>query len=171
MSLEELIKKGEVIFLSHFGLITQPLIVAMIDALEKVDEEETDLHFSQKLYVVFIEVTQNIMHYSLKGDHKAFVLIGSEGEYYYLLSQNLVTKKDKEKIEKLLDEIINLDKSEIKKLYRERRRSGEKSHSAGGGIGFLEIAKVSEKIEFNFEEVGENYIFTLKIYVKGCKNR
>ncbi len=166
MNLEELIKKGELIFLSHFGLITQPLIAAMIDALEQVDEEDESFHFPQKLYVIFIEVTQNIMHYSLKDDYKAFVSIGSTDEYYYLLSQNLVTKKDKDKIEKLLNEISNLNKKEIKELYRERRKSGEKSHSTGGGIGFLEIAKVADKIEFKFEKVEEHYVFTLKVYVK-----
>ena len=162
--LETLLEKEEVIFLAYLGLITQPIITAIVDSLEKIEEDE-NIKFSQKLYMAFIEMTQNIMHYSEKGKFKPFVLIGKEGENYYVLGKNLVSAKVKEMLEKNLNEILKLDKQEIRKLYRQKRKSGKDSHNKGAGIGFLEIAKVAKKMEFDFEPFEDKYIFALKVCV------
>ncbi len=71
--------------------------------------------------------------------------------------------EDKEKIESRLALIQNASKDEIKQLYRETRRSGRNSHSRGGGLGFLEIAKKVEKFEYEFTELS-----TDKLYFKFC---
>ena len=105
------------------------------------------------------------MHYSEKGKFKPFVLIGKENGNYYVLGKNLVSSEVKKKLEKILNEIIKLDKQEIRKLYKERRKSGRDSHSKGAGIGFLEIAKVAKKIEFDFKPFEDKYIFALKVCV------
>ena len=58
-------------------------------------------------------------------------------------------------------EIQSLDKAGIKKRYRELRRSGENTHKKGGGVGFYEIAKVVDEINFEFEEKQDGYLFIL----------
>ena len=169
MDLERLVEDGEVIFLAYLGFITQPLVTSIIEALEKLDEEDENVNFPHKLYVIFIEMAQNIMHYSTKGKYRAFILIGKEGEDYYILSKNLTTEKGKDRIEKSLHEIEGLDRKALRQLYKERRKSGKDSHDKGAGIGFLEIAKVAKKIDFEFEkydkEGEDNYIFALKAYI------
>jgi len=168
MNIEKLIEEGELVFLAYVGIITQPLITSMIDSLEKLDEMKDCINFSHRLYVVFIEMAQNIMNYMEKEDYKAFIAIGRDknSEHYYVLSKNTVTAKAKEKIEKILNEILMIDRTEIKKLYREKRRSGRDAHSKGAGIGFLEIAKISKNIEFEFKPMKNGkYIFSLKVNV------
>jgi hypothetical protein len=53
------------------------------------------------------------------------------------------------------------------KRYRELRKSGQNTHSKGGGIGMYEIAKISDSIEYSFEAINEDkYHFTMKSFVK-----
>ena len=69
--------------------------------------------------------------------------------------------------------IQTLDKAEIKKRYKELRRSGENTHAKGGGIGMYEIAKASSSIDFDFTSVynykkinKDKFYFTMKSMIK-----
>jgi hypothetical protein len=85
---------------------------------------------------------------------------------YYIQSQNIISTKDKEKIKTKLNSIKSLDKSEIKTIYKELRRSGENTHTKGGGIGFYEIAKRCDDINFSFLKLNSaKSIFHLKIKI------
>ena len=168
MNTNNLFQNDEVIFFSYLGVVTQPFISAMIDVLEKTEEEYDTVKFSQKLYILFIEMAQNIMHYTLKTqkNFKSYILIGEEENSYYVLSKNLVAKENKEKLEKVIGEIVSLDKKEIRKIYRERRKSGQNSHQKGAGIGLLDIAKVANNIEYQLTPLEEDkFVFFLKVYI------
>ena len=87
--------------------------------------------------------------------------------YYEIISNNIISIDDKQKIEPKLIEIQTLDKAGIKKRYKELRRSGENTHEKGGGIGMYEIAKISDGIEYEFRSINEDkYYFTMKSIVK-----
>ena len=77
-------------------------------------------------------------------------------------------------MEPRLVEIKSLDKAGIKKRYRELRKSGQNTHTRGGGIGMYEIAKISDEIDFSFSPTdGDKLIFCMKsvIYKKVKKDR
>ncbi|AZV47509.1 hypothetical protein C3L23_05175 [Nautilia sp. PV-1] len=145
----------------------------MTEALEKETENaELSMGLASKIFTIFIELAQNMMNYSKRMnkegfDPKGLILVGKTKDgYYYVYAQNIVNKDDKDKIEKKLKKIIPLNKEEIKKLYREARKSGKDAHSKGGGIGFYEIAKKSEKIEYGFVDAGdEMYYFQFKAVI------
>jgi len=172
-ALEKILEKDGIIFLTYGGTLTQSLIVAMTEALEKETENaELSMGLASKIFTIFIELAQNMMNYSKKMnkegiDPKGLILVGKTKEgYYYVYGQNIVDEKDKEKIEAKIKKILSSTKDEIKKLYREARKSGKDTHSKGGGIGFYEIAKKSEKIEYSFIEVGDKrYYFQFKSIV------
>ena len=140
--LENILEKDGIVFLAYGGFLTQSLIVGMTEALEMESENSAlSMKLAGNIFTVFIELAQNMMNYSKKVtdgmDPKGLILVGKTDDgYYYVLSQNIVDKKDKEKIEPKLKEVINASKDEIKKLYREARKSGKNTHSKGGGIGF-----------------------------------
>ena len=77
-------------------------------------------------------------------------------EYYEIIAKNIISIEDKEKIEPKLQEVQSLDKAGIKKLYRELRKSGKNMHEKGGGIGIYEIAKISNKIKYEFNAINED---------------
>jgi uncharacterized protein YqfB (UPF0267 family) len=127
------------------------------------------MKISNDIFVVFIELAQNIMNYSKKlkssqsFDPKGLIFVGKKDEKYFVCSQNIISLEDKEKIEEKLTHIKTLSLDEVKKLYREVRKNGKNSHEKGGGLGFLEIAKKVQKIEFEFKQISED-----KLYFKLC---
>jgi len=167
-NLENILEEDNIIFLTYGGTFTQSLIVGMTGVLEKeVEEAELSMKISNNIFVVFIELAQNIMNYSKKAHNvlnpKALIYVGKIEENYFVCSQNIVSQEDKERMEPRLQEIQNASLEEIKKLYKETRRSGKESHEKGGGLGFLEIAKKVQKFEYHFEDLTDG-----KFYYKIC---
>ena len=170
--IQNMVDKGGIIFLSYGGFLTQSLIASMTEALEKEAKvSEVSMGVSHNIFTIFIELSQNMMNYSktreLKNrdiDSQGIIFVSKdEVGNYFVDSQNIVSIDDKEKIEPKLIEILSLDRDGIKKRYRELRKSGKNTHGKGGGIGFYEIAKRCEKIQYDFKEINEDkYYFHIK---------
>ena len=168
--LEALLQEDNIIFLTYGGTFTQSLIAGMTGVLEKeVEEAELSMKVSNNIFVVFIELAQNVMNYSKKVrkdqvfDPKGLIFVGKKEEKYFVCSQNIISKDDKQKIEPRLQAIQNATNEEIKKLYKDIRRSGKESHEKGGGLGLLEIAKKAQGIEYKFQDLQDD-----KFYYKIC---
>ena len=146
------------ILLSYGGAFTQSLIAGMTGVLEKeIEAAELPMKISNNIFVVFIELAQNVMHYAKKTnpddkmDPKGLITVGREEENYLVCSQNIITKEDRNKIEPLLEFIKNSDEDTIKQRYKEIRKQNRNNDEKGSGLGFLEIAKKAQKIEYSFE--------------------
>jgi len=157
--------------LEYNGVLTQNLIGHNLDILDhSVDNEGV----KGRLSTLLIEMTQNMINYSKSQDLECLDIrpagfirvIRDENADYWVESNNIVSLQDKEKIEQKLREIQALDMAGIKKRYRELRRSGENTHSKGGGIGFYEIAKLAQTLEFKFTAINkEKFAFKFKVLV------
>jgi len=164
--LEDFLDDSGIVFLSYGGMLTQDLISNMTDALEKeAEKNNVSMSASTNIFTIFVELSQNMMNYSKskaennqKFDPKGLVLVGynKEDNSYYVLSRNIVDITDKDKILPKLEEINLLSRDEVKKKYRELRRSGLDKHNKGAGIGFFEISKRCDNIDFNFKQINEN---------------
>lgn len=162
--IQEIVDKDGIIFLAYGGFMTQTLISGMTEALEKETKHSNlNMGVSTDIFTIFIELSQNIMNYSkskllsckeLKSE--GLIIVGKDEKSYFIHSQNIIAKQDKDKIEKKLDEIVSMTRDEVKKKYRESRRSGKDKHGKGGGIGFYEISKRSTNIEYEFKEINED---------------
>jgi hypothetical protein len=176
--LEEILEDDGIIFLTYGGFFTQSIISGMTEVLEKeVTESNLPMKISHNIYVVFIELAQNIMNYSKKlkdsgkFDPKGLIYVGKQDNEYFVISQNIISLEDKNKLEPILKNIQKLSKDEIKQLYRKTRREGKEKHSKGGGLGFLEIAKKVSSIEFQFEKIQEQrYYFKFYTTLIGEKS-
>jgi|LGOV01.1.fsa_nt_gb hypothetical protein len=175
--LEDILQKDGIVFLSYGGFLTQSLIVSMTDALEK-EAVNTDMSMkiSGNIFTIFIEIAQNIMNYTktkktseMLTNPDGLIMIGTNNENsgYYVIGRNIIEHKDKLKIEKRLQALEGLNKEELRKLYRENRKSGKDKHSKGAGIGFIEIARRCDEIEYKFTEHKDEskYYFTLKAII------
>jgi hypothetical protein len=164
-----------IVFLRHDGILTQKDILKMTEILESdTIKNNVNISIVTNIITVFIEMSQNVLKYSktiLENNDEiksAGVLLVSKDiqNNYYIQSQNIISTKDKEKIKTKLNSIKSLDKSEIKTIYKELRRSGENTHTKGGGIGFYEIAKRCDDINFSFLKLNSaKSIFHLKIKI------
>ena len=167
-AVQKMVDDDGIIFLSYGGYLSQALISAMTEALEKeAAENGISMSVSNNIFTIFIELSQNMMNYSksLHADNnivkaQGLILVSKDKDYnYYIHSQNIVSQKDREKVEPKLLEVQSLDKNGIKKRYRELRKSGRNTHSKGGGIGFYEIAKKCDKILYDFTEIQEDRLY------------
>lgn len=176
--IQNLVEQDGIIFLSYGGFLTQTLISGMTEALEQ-ETESNDLNMgvANNIFTVFIELSQNIMNYSKSKQEdctevksEGLIVVGKDEDMnYYIHSQNIIGIKDKEKIEPKLAEIVTLSKDELKKKYRELRKSGKDKHGKGGGIGFYEIAKRSDNVTYNFKQINNEkfyFHFVSKITTK-----
>lgn len=178
-TIQELVEKDGIVFLSYGGVLTQSLISAMTEALEKeTANHDLNMSISSNIFTVFIELSQNMMNYSKSKNigcrlitPGGLIIVSKDKDgTYYIHSQNIVSIEDKERIEPKLEEIISLDRDGIKKRYRELRRNGEHSHEKGGGIGFYEIGKRCDSIEYKFQNINEDkYYFYIKTTIKKIK--
>ena len=167
--IQDLVEKDGIIFLTYGGFLTQTLITGMTEALEKeAEHHDLNMGVANNIFTIFIELAQNVMNYS-KSVNKGCKEVKSEGLIvvgkdekmnYFIHSQNVIGKDDKDKIEPKLEEIVTMNREELKKRYRELRRSGKDRHGKGGGIGFYEIAKRSDEIKYEFKKINdEKYYF------------
>jgi hypothetical protein len=174
--IHSLVQKKGIVFLSYGGFLSQALIAAMTEALEKETEaNELSMSASNNIFTVFIELAQNMMNYSKSISDKddpssseSLIMVSRDKTNwnYYIESQNIISVQDKELIEEKLQFIQTLNKDEIKKQYRELRRSGKNTHHKGGGIGFYEIAKRCESLNFEFNQINdEKFYFHLKTQI------
>ena len=119
-----------------------------------------------------------MMNYSKSKFHdsnraQGLILVSKNENYqYHIHSQNIVSLKDKEKMEPILLEIQSLSPDGIKRKYRELRRNGDTQHDRGGGIGFYEIAKKCNSIEYNFNKISDDrYYFHIKTIIEANKGK
>lgn len=176
---QKMVDNDGIIFLSYGGYLSQALISAMTEALEKEAEDNgVSMSVSNNIFTIFIELSQNMMNYSkaLKDDSnkaQGLILVSKDSDYnYHIHSQNIVSLIDKEKIEPKLLEIQSLDKDGIKKRYRELRKSGQNTHGKGGGIGFYEIAKKCDSIKYDFKKIQDDrYYFHVKTTIVRKKEK
>jgi len=178
--LEDFLDNSGIVFLSYGGMLTQDLISNMTEALEKETEKNNvSISASTNIFTIFVELSQNMMNYSKSKsdkneefDPKGLVLVGynKENESYYVLSRNIVDIVDERKLSPKLNNINKMTRDEVKQQYRQLRRSGLDKHNKGAGIGFLEISKRCDNIEFKFTPINENkYQFMFQANISNKK--
>ena len=168
--------QGDVI-LAFDGVMSQDSIVGLGDVLR------SELHFFHplsvvnKVFAIYIEMTQNILHYSLQqvecngksiGLGTVFIIKTQDG--YDLITANVVSERQKRYLEKKCNLINSLSKDELKEFYLKRRRKIAEVESKGAGLGFIDIVRRSgNPVGFNFEPTdNDSFLFFLssKIFVE-----
>lgn len=177
--LENTLDENGIVFLSYGGFLSQTLIAGMTEALEKEAEtNDISMRVSNNIFTIFIELSQNMMNYSKAKyredetfDSKGIIVVGYDepSNCYYVMSRNIVSGEDKARIEPKIQKAVELEREELKKLYRELRKSGLDKHNKGAGIGFIEIAKRCDRLEYRFDPLSENrYYFSVKTVIKNA---
>jgi hypothetical protein len=171
------LKKKGIIF-CFSGPISQDIIEGIGTTLrQKMELEETGLNASQKVFAIFVEQMQNIVNYSAEtvlpsdrdsaGMRVGVLIVGQEDGRLYVLTGNRVRKEDTGPLKEQLTHLRQLDKEDLKLLYRDRRKMAAPPESKGAGLGFIEIArKASMPLEFSFVPIDRDHVFfTLEVVV------
>jgi hypothetical protein len=174
---KKMLEKDSILY-SYSGLLSQGLIEEIGIVLKaKMNAEEATPTLTQKIFSVFIEQVQNIMTFSqeneIENDNNAgfregVVAIGKENaNEMFVISGNAVSIGDKEKISQMIDKINQMDKDNLKSLYKEQLKNNTDITKRSAGLGLIDMARKSSKpISYYFEPLpNECAYFIIKVVI------
>ncbi|MBF0265807.1 MAG: response regulator [Gammaproteobacteria bacterium] len=170
-----IIDNKAITILEYDGLFKQSILGDFTDTIEDCVD---NIGVISNLLTILSEQFQNVMNYAKSSDvtneevvSKGIIKVQDTKSQYVITTTNIISLEDRKKVEPKLEEISQLDRQGIRKRYKELRKSGENTHSKGGGVGFYEIAKRCHNSNYKFEKINdERYFFTYKsILIKSKK--
>lgn len=167
--------------LSYSGYVTEKILSAIGGTLkDALLGEVADRTTSRRVFSVFVEQVQNIIRYSAErhavrpsAQHPdgemtyGFVAIGTRGGGFFVTCGNLVANADVPELRGFLEEVVRLDKQQLRALYKERLRGDVPPHSKGAGLGIIEIARSATRpVEYAFKAIDEqSTFFCMKAFI------
>jgi hypothetical protein len=163
----------EGVYFQYCGYFSQAVIEQTVGRLqEKTDAGDVDPRIGRRLINAFIEVSQNIVHYShdaLTGPETTegeirfgSIEITEVGGGFAISSSNPVSEDAAQQLHERLSQLVTLDQDALKERYQAALR-------ADGGIGFLRLARGSStQLQFSFVDAPINpdiKIFNLMVTV------
>ncbi len=156
--------------LSYTGYLEFETIGNLAQALkEKKDQQDIGIRAYKKLLSALIESLENIYKYnqvngngnntSLSSQYLPFIDIVKSGTEFILTTGNIVKNQDRSIIENKINQVKRLDKDQIKELYKEVIRNGHFTENGGAGLGFIELARLANFLEYNFNPINDEWVF------------
>jgi hypothetical protein len=165
------------IFFCFGGPMSQELMVGIGYTLRsKMKLDEANSSTIIKVFSMFVEQSQNIIHYSAektpseqeKSELSSGIIgVGYDNQHYYVSCGNMVNNEAVVILCEQLRKLQSMSKDELKRYYKEQRRKGSREDSKGAGLGFIELARKSAKpIEFDVQKINEQFsFFSLKTVI------
>lgn len=157
----EIARKHRVIFY-YVGYFSQNIVAAMAEAVKlKLEVSGVNGPTRRKLFSSFIEMAQNIIHYSADAltpgeqinnevRHGSVCISENDGQYS-LLCANPISTQIAEELRQRLETLRGMTMDEIKQAYKASLRAEPDENSKGAGLGFLTMARdAREPMEFEF---------------------
>lgn len=151
--------RKDVIFF-YVGYFSQNIIAAMADAVKtRIEYVGAEGATRRKLFSSFIEMAQNIIHYSAdycnavgeNGMRRGSVCISNHHGHYFLHCANPVEAAVATKLRDKLAHLHSLTIDDIKREYKQTLRAETPDDSKGAGLGLLTMARdASAPLEFDF---------------------
>jgi Family of unknown function (DUF6272) len=170
---------GAILFY-HSGYFSQAIIEASAEAIRsRLETADRDAKRRRRVLSAFIELAQNIVHYSADGltDPQATadqVRVGTlramrTSAGVMLTCANPVTRAAAERLEAKMSALATMGPEELRRSYRAALRAKGEAESKGGGIGLLTLARESvEPMRFSIVEVAgapDRKMFNLTVTV------
>jgi hypothetical protein len=127
------------------------------------------------VFAVYIEQTQNVRNYSKlrqlheRGRETAIITIGCADSEYTVSAGNYVLRQDVVALNRKLDDLVGLDKAELRKRYKEQLRRDAPPGATGAGVGLIDMARrATSELIYQFDAVDDEFaFFTLQVTVAG----
>jgi hypothetical protein len=157
----DLAQRRNVLFY-HKGYFSHNIVAAMGEVVKlQLEVAGVSGPTRRKLFSSFIELSQNIVHYSSialqpAGDgggsiREGAVCISKDGEHHVMLCVNPMATEEVENLRNKLEPLRNMSLEEIRQAYKVSLRTDTPEDSKGAGLGFLTMARdASAPLEFAF---------------------
>lgn len=157
----EIARQQHVIFYHH-GYFSHGIVAAMAEVVKlQLEFAGVSGATRRKLFSAFIELSQNVLHYSadaLPSDPPERAQLGQGSVcithldgHYQMLCANPIASAKVEALRERLQPLCSMSLEQIKQAYRESLRAETPADSKGAGLGFLTMAReASAPLEFAF---------------------
>ncbi len=157
------------VLISFAGPFSHGIIEELGQAVTKyLESQDLSKATLMDVFSVFIEQTQNVRNYAVNREtegnndldfNNGIVTIGRSGPHHVVCSGNFLKKSDAENLTIKLNQLHNLDKKELKALYKQQLRE-ERKPDQGGGLGLIDMARKSTlPLEYEVRQLDEKYCF------------
>jgi len=162
---EEFTREGVMICFN--GAFAHTIIEEIGNALRRyLQDQEEQKSAALDVFAVYIEQAQNIRAYLARkqfrepGAGNAIIVIARQGERYVVSSGNIVAAPDQPALAGRLEQIRGSDAAGLKRMFKERLRSDERSPGGGAGMGLIEVARrCTQPLEYAFHSVDADHSF------------
>lgn len=159
---------------SHEGAITSEIIG---EFLSKVENSLSDAGESpkkiRKVYNILVEALQNLYHHQAvppaafikemgltSGAYSFCTIVKEDNGAYKVTTGNFVREATAKSLKERIEQLNSLSQEELKSLYKIVLDNDEFSEKGGGGLGFIEMARMSgQKLGYDFVKYDESYSF------------
>ncbi|GBF50911.1 hypothetical protein LPTSP4_24380 [Leptospira ryugenii] len=160
--------------LIHFkGALYQDILTELGSIIQTSMKGETKL---KKIFAVFVELAQNILHYSLERivnpdestSGVGMIVVTERPEGYYVSSGNYISSSKIESMKEKIEFINGLSPEDKKAYYTKQLRADRPDDSKGAGVGLIDISRKSDgPLVYSIEDVPEGKsFFTLTAFFK-----
>lgn len=168
------------VYFQYCGYFSQDVINSSVEILDKrARHDNVSPPLRRRLLNAFIEVSQNIVHYShdsLTGaeaddDEIRFgsIEIATDQDVFYVSSSNPVSEDEARRLQERISALAELDQESLRERYQAALRAEETAEGQGAGIGFIRLARDSvRRLQFSFVDAPINpdiKIFNLTVAV------
>jgi Family of unknown function (DUF6272) len=143
------------IVLDFQGAMSQDMLVGMAELIRNTPHREVKKPtLIKRVFSVFIEMAQNIAHYSIERVHlnskhqkdgvgAGIIVVTENKKMYTVTSGNLVDTSSIIQITQRCDAINKMDKEELKQFYKQQIKVTRPASRRGAGVGLIDIARKS----------------------------
>ena len=164
------------IIFCYSGYMTEDILVGIGNAIkQKLTMDDEDMKTARAVFSIFVEQVQNVIRYSAEKETKdnktelryGVLTVGREEDKVFVTCGNIIKNSDMIRLKENLTKIKGMDKTGLKKLWKDTLRGETPDGSKGAGVGFIDIARRARQgFEFDFSEVDADVsFFTLKAYI------
>ena len=165
------------LILSFKGDFSQDLVNAILILAER----EPDIHNNTALirgrvFSIMVECMQNICKYGAVNEvgtelKPGIVLVGREKGFFFLKTGNLVLNAEAQELKERLDAVKKMSKDELKQYHKDTLKQTQLSEKSGAGLGFISIARKSDKFDYEFRKLDERVsFFALEVTIASPAN-
>ena len=176
MYVNKYIKFDEVLY-SYSGTLSNDLITSFtLNIEDRLNQFEPKIKSLNKLLIIVIELLQNMNKYAkidsiskeiITNNNLINISKDKENGKIYIICSNNISFNSKEVISSRIDKINQMNDLQMKEYYSMLRKNATYLHEKGAGFGFVEIARKAEgNLEYSFDEVNSNLVFSLKVTLK-----
>lgn len=156
-------------FTGHFNHTVATSLLRNIKT--KLNELQTVTAIDKKVYNIMVESIENISKYSSRGNdsqNSGMLLLCQSETHFTVITGNPVLNEDVPALKEKLDRVLDLNPSELKKMYREQLLA-QRTDENSAGLGIIDIAiKSGNQIKYNFKPLTKQtsfYLFQTEISI------